>query len=108
MMSCTLFRNQITMGSVNHQIGDLGYNIYFDQSLDNGFTNIFTKKQLVLIEVAFEIKGTGYFSGDKKHDFLTEKEIERARIFGIGFGDHTKRLVAICKNIVKNKGFFIP
>jgi hypothetical protein len=60
-----------------------------------------------LIESAFE---TARFS-EKDYVLLSKKDLEllnSAINFGRGFGDDEERLLAIMKNIVKNKGTFKP
>jgi hypothetical protein len=71
---------------------------------------IFSKKQLSLIETAFE--GDTYFQNVK----LSDKEINRCYLFRGGSCDETddslendlKILTKICNNIIKNNGEFIP
>lgn len=59
---------------------------------------IFSKQQLDLIETAFE--GCSYLKQS------TEKQHERAKSYYYKYNDTNKRLIAICENIIKNKGTF--
>lgn len=65
----------------------------------------FTKKQLVMIENAFE-KGDGGCQSDQS--LLKTKEIEDSLNFGRRYTDSPSRAEAIFKNIIKNNGQFVP
>lgn len=54
------------------------------------------------LEAAFEQRS------DSHHKNASEVRLEDAVEFGGGFDDDTERLVAICNNIIKNKGTFKP
>ena len=67
---------------------------------------IFTPRQLAYIELAFE--GSKFLHGYRGNDIdFTNVEYQKARVFCLSFNsDNTKRMIAICKNIIKNKGTF--
>lgn len=108
MISCTLFNN-------SHRICDdalggfLGSHIKENnrQSIRNGFLDIFEREQLSLIEQAFEL-GRGELSSD----FADEEDWNVKRPEAVAFGKKYRsahaRLVAIMRNIIKNKGTFKP
>jgi hypothetical protein len=103
-LSCTLFNNKISFKTLNEEYL-MGIKIRSGYKFTNGMNDIFTNKQLALIEFAFE-GGTGSF-----HEYdltvmgYSEKEIEKAKEYS-GTTDTT--LKEIMKNIIKNNGEFIP
>ena len=131
MTSCTLFKNKITIGDAMDREALSFDAISHDFVADKlGLQKLFGKKQLALIEIAFE-QGAGFYSVDytltriklgditKKEAVqelreeteisdITLDEVEKAYKFGSKYNDEDKRLVAIMKNIVKNKGTFNP
>ncbi len=67
--------------------------------------NIFGERNYHLIETAFEktdINNSSEKSG------ISEDKISLAIEFGFSYINDEKRLKAICKNIIKNKGIFTP
>lgn len=94
------------------------------------FSSIFTNKQLLLIETAFEsyskfwnetkrqIKKRYehtpfiYYEGSDRYadgkEKLTFEETLACEMFNRKYPDDDKRLNAICRNIIRNKGVFIP
>ena len=70
-------------------------------------SEIFTYKQLSLIELAFE--GSQYLDFDNKNRRInfSNDTFKRAIRFLTNF-DATERLIKICENIIKNKGTFKP
>lgn len=77
-------------------------------------TKVFSLKQIILIENAYEM-GTGAYNTSpnigygllgcyKKDDRILQKAIA----FGKAYEDDTERMEAILKNIIKNKGSFKP
>lgn len=77
-----------------------------NESMYERLDKIFTQEQLDLMECAFEgdliSDSTGKLSS--KED-LINKAYDN---FFIQYNDETERLIAICKNLIKNKGTFIP
>lgn len=68
---------------------------------DEKILEFFTKRQMDLIEIAFEMTEFSW------HD-LKESAIEKAKLFGSKYDNSNERLRAICENIIENKGFFRP
>jgi hypothetical protein len=69
--------------------------------------SLFTPKQMLLIEYAFESKESGDRVGeDSFKQTLTEKEVELSIKFGKRYFYSKDRLIAIMENIIKNKGTF--
>jgi hypothetical protein len=71
--------------------------------------DVFTSKQLLMIEYAFE----GRFGGDRVgedcfKDELSFPEEKECVEFGRNYVNSRPRLIAIMKNIIENKGEFIP
>ncbi len=66
---------------------------------DSTLNKIFSIKQLQLIEATFEVNGGAYRASQSKYD--------RVGDFYTKYPDVKDRLVAIMKNIIKNKGTFI-
>lgn len=91
-------------------------NIENDNSSDGAehkkLLEIFNINQLALIEIAFEGVQylTKYYKGNKIIDVnISYDLILKAKLFGDKYHDDSnKRLIAICKNIIKNKGTFKP
>lgn len=103
MASMVLFKNMVTIGNI-----DRDFDYYrlrkFKRRKDNvGIRALFSRDQLELIEGAFEM-GSGLHGTLKQH----VKGWEEAKAFGVKFNDSTSRLIAIMKNIIKNKGEFVP
>jgi hypothetical protein len=97
----------------------------FLSSIDKRLIKYFDRRQLALIEVAFELESHLYdlctiFEVDEDYDYdyyngdcdiseyVIDKEYHRAVRFGEKYSDDSKRLMAIMKNIVKNEGTFKP
>lgn len=90
-------------------IGDVFCDQLDDDKMRTYLTEIFRPNQLVLIESAFEKRS---FAGDDNQEGCTldhdNDQVIEAISFGRVHGDPTDRLIAICKNIVKNEGTFKP
>lgn len=101
MVGCTLYNDKVKY----HEWGftKIGDWIADDKPMPNGLNEIFSREQLILIEQAFE-RGDGYFKADKENLEGTAAAVR----FGIRHGDPDSRLLAIMRNIVKNKGEFKP
>jgi hypothetical protein len=65
---------------------------------------VFNQNQLSMIECAFEKGGGGFDYDDRLSDVLVDKCIK----FGQKYRTPKLRLIAIMKNIIKNKGEFKP
>ena len=116
-VSCTLFNNKTTYGDVTS--GDeeyLGDPIQDDITLSNKLNEIFTKNQLILIEIAFE-GNDGYFADDLYYHFedtnkpyhgISKSLFDKALDFYKKYPNDTKRFQAIMRNIIKNNGTFVP
>ena len=131
MLSCTLFNNKENVSDWTDHFENLGVSVEeSDSRIKNGFKQIFSKSQLELIEIAFET-GDGYNCFDheyvKKHtdgrlyldyyddgfnedNVLSKPEIKKyyAVQFGKKYESDDDRMIAIMKNIIKNKGEFNP
>jgi hypothetical protein len=117
MASCVVFKNNVTVDD------DLQFDeIYKGNAKDViGIKGIFQKTQLQLIEIAFEV-GEGYFYAAYEENYDTDKEAfvkdknvtvskdlaMKAVKFGNRYSNSKSRMLAIMKNIVKNKGQFVP
>ena len=73
-------------------------------TIHNSLDNIFTTLQLDLVETAFERNVYASELMTVKNEFL----FERAISFGENYLKLRERLIAICENIIKNKGTFKP
>ena len=67
--------------------------------------DIFDPDQLHLIEAAFESDEDFV---DRHNTEIEDEERDSAVDFGHRYTDDEKRLIAICKNIIRNKGIFKP
>lgn len=118
MVSCTLFNNHYTVGDLfsntddNHfsQLGDVLF--IKKQSLKNGLDKYFSKSQLRLIEIAFE-SGNGYFGNSERRfcpifKLKFSKQEKLAEEMFSHIISPEKKLISVMKNIIKNKGKFIP
>lgn len=66
---------------------------------------IFTARQLALIEFAFE--GSQHIHYDLRHGEIDLDDLEdKISKFYEKYNDDRKRMIAICENIIKNKGMF--
>lgn len=127
LMSSTHLGNILTTSDIdNYPEAD---DLRDSEKITELFSSIFTNKQLLLIETAFEgysdfwalnkrqIKkyyqevftynetSDRYAEGKEK---LTFEETLACEMFNRKYDEDEKRLNAICRNIIKNKGVFIP
>lgn len=112
MVSLVRFTNRVTVEEAEDTFGSCPLNfskVYSGDADDKtGITRIFSKRQIQLIESAFE-RGEGYFQEDNDIDgFYVTNEVLAATRFGRKYETDHNRLVAIMENIVRNKGTFIP
>jgi hypothetical protein len=119
LLSCVAFKNQVTARDVQEY--GLDYGMMSDKDVDDkaGVWDIFSKKQLALIEIAFE-QGDGMYAPSngnilgadpdeyvvEEDAFIEMKDYLAAKKFTARLDDPKKRLVKIMKNIVKNNGTF--
>lgn len=82
--------------------------------IENRLTDTFSEEQLDLIESAFESDGSFYAdnhdedSYDDDGDFSPGSLGNKAQKYGSRYNDDQKRLLAIMRNIIRNKGTFKP
>lgn len=103
MVSCTLFNNNYTVEeseTFNGDFNDLGFKIKDDFKLKNGLNKYFSKTQLALIEQAFENRKGAFTRCSPKQAMIINKFYDKNP-------NDKKRLLAIMKNIIDNKGKFI-
>lgn len=93
--------NNVKIGKFFDSDGEFSGN---DQLVIDQTRKLFGKKQVQLIETAFELRN----AESDFEDYLTVEENELAQDFGNQHPREKERLVAIMKNIVKNKGVFKP
>ena len=125
LMSSTHLGNILTTSDINRfpDADDLRRS----EKVTELFSSIFTNKQLLLIETAFE-GHTEFFGKTKRqlkktyqenfsyyepydryaNEKLTFDETLACEIFHRKYDDNDKRLNAICRNIIRNNGVFIP
>lgn len=82
-----------------------GWNTPIDE-LHTKLNEIFTYKQLSLIECAFE--GRKYLDRDNKGNFIIfyNKTLNKAENYRDRFENSKECLIEICENIIRNKGIF--
>lgn len=71
----------------------------------NVLSDYFSKRQMALIEAAFEPRSDSFRVADEL-EFNRDKLCERTEEFHTKHYNDTERMVAIFKNIVRNKGTF--
>jgi len=103
-LGCTLFTNKIENAEVDDN-WELGALLFERHKFGNGFEKLFSLKQLGLIEAAFEGE-TNFFQDDDWG--VSDKEYSAATDFYLNHVNAEKRLIAIMKNIIANKGTFKP
>lgn len=119
-IGCTLFANKICNDAIQDN-PELGNMLFCGDQFANGFDKLFSRKQLGLIELAFE-GATVFLDGDVFREIkpvaVTEKEIDAALSFfkqhfnnqdeSCPLDNSRARLIKIMENIVANKGTFKP
>ena len=126
LLSCTNLGNVLTTDIImNDRIGH--YELK-DDNVKQLFSSIFSDKQLLMIETSFEGYGDwegrtiSYIKKWFKQDFsyfessdryaddeeLSFEETLACQELFLSLDSDYKRLKAICNNIIKNKGIFIP
>ena len=106
LMSATKFANKLNFEDVGVHRTD-----FKDEKVKDLFSSIFSPEQLLLIEIAFEGNDSGadrmgydIFGADYPTCEITQKCDE----FYLKYEDEKSRMVAIMKNLIKNKGEFKP
>lgn len=106
LMSITKFQNKLTFGDVGSGVSDMS-----NTKVTKLFKSLFSDIQLHLIEKAFEGTDTVTLSSELfglDEDNFSE-QVERCdRNFYSEYGTDSERLIAIMRNIIKNKGTFKP
>lgn len=111
-IGCALFANKISNGEIRDN-WELGEHLFAKRRFDNGFDKIFSRKQLGLIEIAFE-GSTNFFDDNDwtgvEAASASRKEQDAAYDFYSRYSDASAKetLTAIMENIVENKGTFKP
>ncbi|MFN9112105.1 MAG: hypothetical protein ACK5XN_18725 [Bacteroidota bacterium] len=126
LLSCTNLGNVLTTDIISND--RIGHYELQDDGVKELFNSIFSDKQLLMIETSFE----GYSEWEcwtvseiKKHskpffnycedadryaddETLSFEETLACQKVFLKYEDHQERLEAICNNIIKNSGVFIP
>ena len=104
-MSCTNLNNNTTVEQLESE--NLTESVDYGIKLSNGLNQIFSKKQLILVETYFE-NGNGWF-GENGHTGSTAGEDQdHVEAFYDKYPDDDDRLKDIMKNIIANDGTFVP
>lgn len=106
-MSCTNLNNNTTLEQLENDQDDLGEAIEYGEKLPNGLNQIFSKKQLELIEIYFE-NGNGWFGEDGYTGRSIGEDQNHVEEFYEKYPEDDDRLKEIMKNIVANNGTFVP
>lgn len=102
MLSTTKLGNQLTFNQLD--------NFADNKKALRLLRKIFTPKQMLMLETCFE----GYswtasrIGRDRFEADLTEEERNACSLFYINHGSSEDRVVSAMKNLIKNKGVFIP
>ena len=89
------------VGRANHFKYRGDFSIQSDSVEIEKTKELFTQKQLDLMEIAFERN-----TYDWAKSVILEAEEDRAIEFGNGFNNPDDRLIGICENIIENNGTF--
>ena len=102
LLSTVKFANTLTISDLRFYSGSHGRSWQI-------FKDIFTPKQLALIEYAFEHNTYGNrIAQNVFYEYISYKKQREAVDFGLKYAKEDERLVAIMENIIKNKGTFKP
>ena len=111
-IGCALFANKISNGEIRDN-WELGDQLFEHRRFENGFDKLFSRKQLGLIETAFE--GTTHFFTDDEWTGTEGASVSSAAERAAWDFHNQYRelpakttLIAIMENIVKNNGTFKP
>lgn len=69
---------------------------------------VFTPYQALMMETAFEGRGGTKVGEDYFNIGLSDKDEDKCQNFYIDSGGAEKRMIAICSNIIQNRGKFVP
>jgi hypothetical protein len=120
LMSCTLYNNHQSLKDLNQDL-DISCKVKNGEKFSNGLHRFFSRRQLALIECAFE-GGSGGFIVYKKFDAdgnihifsasllrnVPRVTLERVLDYWKDYPKPDRRMYAIMQNIIKNKGTFKP
>ncbi len=104
MFGCTILNNKERVGNLDVEFYGLGERIRQNGKLRNGLNTFFSSEQLQLIEIAFE-NDRGAF---RSLSIRNREQAYKAAYFGSNIDDPYDLMVKIMRNIIKNKGEFIP
>ena len=105
LLSATKFANKLSFGDIGDSIDGL-----HNDKVKELFASIFSPLQLLMIETAFEKKHEGTRVGVRLFDmdkFNYDGELRKCVAFCDSYHPQD-RMIAIMKNIIKNKGTFKP
>lgn len=118
MLQCTvcakgaMFMSHIRKDSSSCKVGQ-AQDGQHEPNIEERLTDVFSEKQLDLIEAAFEESGSYY--GDNHAPSAYDDETDsytgrahKAEVFGSRYSSDQSRLIGIMNNIIKNDGTFIP
>lgn len=92
----------------NANFDDMAIGIDSADKMWERLNEYFPKDSLLLIESAFEKSTGGLRVAEDRFHFKSEILANMGVKWGKKYSTDNKRIVAICKNIIKNKGEFIP
>lgn len=111
-ISCTLFNNNVTISEAETENANGAFGRAIDTEFEtkpvfhNGLDQIFSRKQLELIEYVFEQRGL--FDHDTQLAMSTAAKDAWLAKFPARKSHAKARLIAIMKNIIANNGTFKP
>lgn len=108
LMSATKFANKLNFSDIGSTIGDLR-----NEKVKKLFSSIFDPKQLLMIEIAFEgdtMRENAYRIGYEIFNVDNDNDLRHSchKFYRRYEENDEERLIAIMKNIIKNKGEFKP
>ena len=109
-MSCTHLGNLLTFKDLGPDSGSLQSMGIFQVNhtkIQQLFNSIFDPKTLLRIEYAFEGNDGIKYAQDHLNTTLSYEETQELSNFSNYYKTDGNRLIAICNNIIKNKGEFI-
>jgi len=79
-----------------------------EPSVENVLRRNFGKRMGDMIECAFEQWDFDGYDGHENNHILGKDAVNRSYAFGLKYRSNTKRIIAIMRNIIANKGTFKP